>query len=159
MMKCRMCRSVICSVVPSYGSPAVLCGSFLTRWYCSSSAPSWLVSSLSGWEMPIVRALITISPIFSSGDIRATRSAARWAGVSRQSSYGSTTPLAFRSRKARPSASMTGFTRAAMSICFTMGLSCFLRIGVTAGWSGAVAQRSRSGNFPSARMRWFSSSR
>ena len=40
MMKCRMCRSVICWVVPSYGSPAVLCGSFLIRWYCSSRAPS-----------------------------------------------------------------------------------------------------------------------
>ena len=123
MMKCRMCSSVICWVVPSYGSPAVLCGSFLIRWYCSSRAPSWLVSSLSGWEIPIVRELITISPIFSSGDIRATRSAARSAGLNRQSSYGSRTPLAFRSRNCSPSRSMTGFTRAAMVTWSALPLS------------------------------------
>ena len=123
MMKCRMCSSAICCVVPSIGRPEVLCGSLWTSLYCSSRAPPWLVSSGSGWEMPIVREQITIRPIFSSGVIRETRSAARSAALNRQSSYGSRTPLPFRSRNCSPWRSRTGFTRAAMVTWSALPLS------------------------------------
>ena len=117
MMKCRMCMPRIISVVPWKGMPALVCGSTLIGRCCSSSTPSWLVSSLLCCEMPIGRELMTVSPSFSSGDMRETRSAARSAGERRQSSNGVSCPSPSRSRNSSPSTSMISLTLLERGAC------------------------------------------
>ena len=141
MMKWRMCSAVIISVVPSKGMPALVWGSSLIGRYCSSSAPSWLVKSLVGWEMPIGRELMTIRPSFSSGDMRATRSAARSTGLSRQSSNGVSSPSPSRSRKRRPSTSRIFLTRLDSVIWAGMGAPGLVRDGsVRAGRRAGISR-------------------
>ncbi|HJQ85962.1 MAG TPA: hypothetical protein VJ820_00660, partial [Propionibacteriaceae bacterium] len=85
--------------------------------------------------MPIVLELMTIRPIFSSGVILDTRSAARSAGLSGQSLYGSSTPLPLRSLNRNPCASRTGFT-----------------LATTSTWSPVPALRARIGRTSPAVM-------